>query len=62
MYKSLLKSQVHLNDNSKVNDDTKYGKGFNVKPLIQAVNNKFFQFVVFEEQTAVDEMIIIYFG
>ncbi|XP_044735345.1 piggyBac transposable element-derived protein 3-like [Chrysoperla carnea] len=54
-----IKSYLHFNDNSKI-DNT--DKAFKIRPFIAKANESFQKFGIFESNLAVDEMIVKYFG
>ncbi|XP_045456089.1 piggyBac transposable element-derived protein 3-like [Melitaea cinxia] len=54
-----IKSFLHFNDNSRI-DNT--DKAFKIRPFIDKANESFRKFGIFESNLAVDEMIVKYFG
>lgn len=59
---TLLKSYIHLNDNTKLNNETSNDKAFKIRPLLESVSQSFSKYGVFDDILAVDEMIVKHCG
>ena len=59
-----IKSYLHVQDNSKLpaGQSQLQDRGFKVRPLLDLLNASFQQFGVFQEDLAVDEMMVRYYG
>lgn len=56
-----LKSILHFCNNEEAGAN-KHDRGFKIRPLVKAIQNSFMKFGVLEENLAVDEMIVKYYG
>lgn len=54
-----IKRNLHLNDNSKINQRQ---KTYKIAPLLEKMNNQFLQFGVFAKNISIDEQMIRYYG
>ena len=59
-----IKSYLHVQDNSKMSGPQSQlqDRAFKVRPLLDLLNESFQQFNVFQEDLAVDEMMVKYYG
>jgi hypothetical protein len=56
-----VKSLLHLQDNSKANEN-KHDRAFKIRPLLDALNENFRKWGIFQKYLSIDEMMVRYYG
>jgi hypothetical protein len=56
-----VKSLLHLQDNSKANEN-KHDRAFKIRPLLDALNENFRKWGIFQKHLSIDEMMVRYYG